>query len=411
MRAAVCCIVLLTSTAQATGFGGRIKLDAIGYNAGVDTPEAALGYQRASEFAGQLRLELSQDYRQWRFEAAWQLDARHGSAVERDNAIATNYPAFAIGDTDSNYWDLDRTITDTDSTHSSQRLDRLNLGYISNTFVVRLGRQALTWGSGLVFHPMDLVNPFQPVATDTTYKRGADMAYLQWLLDDGSDIQLVSVPHEQRHNSDPDGGKATHAGIANIIGDTLQWSVLLAQDRADTVFGIGVSGPWGGAVWNLEVVPTFLDNNRTRTSALFNISQAGTFLERNITTFAEYYHNGFGESGSDYTLADLNSELLVRLERGQQFVTGSDYVSVGATWDWTPLLQLLPTLILNLHDHSGLIDLQLSRSLSNDTSLKAGLRLGAGGKGSEFGGLEVASNSGQYLASPDQVFARVEIFF
>ena len=411
MRAAVCVLLLLTTTASAADFGGRIKLDAIGYDAGVDTPEAALGYQRSSEVAGQLRLEMNQDYRQWKFEAAWQLDAHHGSAVERDNAIAANYPALATADTDTDYWDLDNTITDSNSNRSSQRIDRLNLSYSSNAFVVRLGRQALTWGGGLVFHPMDLVNPFQPVATDTAYKRGTDIAYLQWLLEDGSDIQLVSVPHKQRNSNDPDGDKATQAVFASLTGDTLQWSLLLAQDRADTVLGIGASGPWGGAVWNLEAVPTYLDNHGTRTSVLFNISQAGTFIARNITTFAEFYHNGFGESGSDYSLSDLSPELLARLERGQQFVTGRDYVTAGATWEWTPLLQLLPTLVINLHDHSGLFDLQLSRSLGNDTALKAGLRIGAGGRGSEFGGLELASNTGQYLAAPDQVFVRLEVFF
>lgn len=413
MRAAICFIALLTATApvRATDFSGRIKLDTIGYDAGSDTPEASLGYQHSNELTGQLRLELQQDYQPWKFEAAWQLDARHGSAVERDQAMASSYPALASSDTNTSYWDLQDTVTDSNSNLSSQRLDRFNLSYSSNAFVARLGRQALTWGSGLVFHPMDLVNPFQPVATDTAYKRGTDMAYLQWLLDDGSDIQLVSVAHKQRNTNDPDGDKASSAVFANLIGDTLQWSLLLAQDRADAVLGMATSGPWGGAVWNLEVIPTYLDNRGTRTSALFNISQAGSLLQRNITSFAEYYHNGFGISDNDYTLADLNPELLLRLQRGQQFVTGRDYVSAGATWEWTPLLQLVPTLVFNLQDHSSLLDLQLNRSLGNNTSLKGGLRIGAGSRGSEFAGLELAPGAGLYLSAPTQLFIRMESYF
>jgi hypothetical protein len=403
--------LLLSNSVQAADFSGRIKLDAIGYDAGVETPEAALGYERSSELAGQLRLELNHQWQQWKMQVAWQLDARHGSAVERDQALATAYPTLAVTSTDTSYWDLDDNITDSNRTYSSQRLDRLNLSYSRDTLVMRLGRQALTWGSGLVFHPMDLVNPFQPVATDTAFKRGTDMAYLQWLLADGSDIQLVGVPHKVRDTQDPDGNKPTSAVFANIVGDTVQWNVLLAKDRADSVLGIGASGPWGGAVWNLQVIPTYLERHTTRTSVLMNLSYAGTFLDRNITSFVEYYHNGFGEAGSDYSLADLNTDLLLRLRRGQLFVTGRDYVSAGATWEWTPLLQLLPTFILNLQDHSGLFDLQLSRSLGNDTNFKAGLRLAIGGRGSEFGGLETVSGSGLYLARPNQVFVRLETYF
>jgi hypothetical protein len=403
--------LLLSSSVQAADFSGRIKLDAIGYDAGMETPEAALGYETSDELAGQLRLQLDQQWQQWKAQAAWQLDARHGSAVERDHALATGYPMLAETSTDTSYWDLEDSNTDSKRSESRQRVDRLNLSYSSDALVMRLGRQALTWGSGLVFHPMDLVNPFQPVATDTAYKRGTDMAYLQWLLADGSDIQLVGVPHKVRDTQDPNGNKPTQAMFTNIIGDTLQWSLLLAKDRADSVLGMGTSGPWGGAVWNLEVIPTYLERDTTRTSVLMNLSYAGTFLNRNITSFVEYYHNGLGEAGSDYSVADLNSDLLLRLRRGQLFVTGRDYLSAGATWEWTPLLQLLPTIILNLPDHSSLFDLQLSRSLGNDTNFKAGLRLAIGRRGSEFGGLETNTGSGLYLAKSNQLFVRLETYF
>jgi hypothetical protein len=411
MRILLLALLILNSSVQAADVSGRIKLDAIGYDAGANTPEATLGYKASNELAGQLRLELNQQWQQWKAQLAWQLDGRHGSAVERDNTLAIAYPTLADSSTDTSYWDLEDTITDSNSSSITQRLDRLNLSYSNNALVIRLGRQALTWGSGLVFHPMDLVNPFQPVATDTAYKRGTDMAYLQWLLADGSDIQLVGVPHKVRDTQDPDGNKPTSAVFANIVGDTLQWNVLLAKDRADSVLGIGASGPWGGAVWNLQLIPTYLEQHATRTSALMNLSYAGTFWHRNITSFVEVYHNGFGESGSNYSLADLNADLQLRLQRGQLFVTGRDYVSVGATWEWTPLLQLLPTLILNLQDHSSLFDLQLTRSLDNDTNFKAGLRLAVGGRGTEFGGLETVRGSGVYLAKPNQVFVRLETYF
>ena len=58
---------------------------------------------------------------------------------------------------------------------------------------LRFGRQALSWGNGLFYAPMDLVNPFDPAAIDTEYKAGDDMLYLQYLQDSGNDLQAAVV--------------------------------------------------------------------------------------------------------------------------------------------------------------------------------------------------------------------------
>jgi hypothetical protein len=412
MRIVILLLVLLaTTSARAVGFGGRFKLEANYYDVGADTPEAAVGYQTSSDLAAQLRLELNQDLGPWGIEAAWVLEARHGSAVKREAAVAAAFPASSISAGENNYWDLDDELVDSNSTQSGQRLDRLSLAYTQPDYVVRVGRQALTWGAGLVFHPMDLVNPFEPVANDTTYKRGADMAYGQWLLPDGSDIQLALVPHKPRGATEPDADKGTYALYANLFGASLQWILLLARDRADTVLGIGASGSLGGAVWNLELIPTRLQNGTIKTSALVNITRSGTLLNRNINSFAEYYHNGFGEPDSGYSVTQLSPDLLARLQRGQQFVTSRDYLAVGTTWEVTPLLQLIPTLIFNLQDQSALFDTQINWSLSDNTALKAGLRFPFGDRGTEFGGLELAPGAQLYLARSTQVFVRLEAYF
>ncbi|OZG71083.1 hypothetical protein BTA51_22135 [Hahella sp. CCB-MM4] len=415
MRILILLAILLSGwltalSAQALEIGGRVKFEEQGNNAGADTPEAMLGHKVTSQTIAQLRLEASQTLDTWMFDAAWQLDGRHGSVVEKDRALQESYPALTTAGSDFSYWDLDGSLVNDQRDELEQRIDRLSLTFTENNLVVRLGRQALTWGSGQVFHPMDLVNPFQPVATDTAYKRGTDMAYLQWLFDSGADVQLVVVPHKRRGSEDANAGKATQAVFGSIPGDTLQWNLLLANDRADTVFGLGVTGPVGEALWNLEVIPTHLDGGGTKTSALMNLTYAGFWLQRNLSAYVELYHNGFGESGS-YTLAELNGALANRLERGQQFVTGRDYLSVGATWDWTPLIQLTPTMIFNLHDQSALFDAQISWSLSDEITIKAGGRMPAGDQGTELGGLELAPETEMFLGQQRQWFIRGEVYF
>ena len=83
---------------------------------------------------------------------------------------------------DRRLFDLTHVISDTDDRLIYHRLDRFNLTWTPDWGTLLLGRQALTWGDGLVFNPMDLFNPFAPTAVKRDYKVGDDMA-------------LFSAPH------------------------------------------------------------------------------------------------------------------------------------------------------------------------------------------------------------------------
>ena len=58
-----------------------------------------------------------------------------------------------------------------------------------------IGRQAVTWGNGYVFNPMDLVNPFPPTDIERDYKIGSDMVIGLVNLGTSGDLQLVYVLH------------------------------------------------------------------------------------------------------------------------------------------------------------------------------------------------------------------------
>ena len=73
------------------------------------------------------------------------------------------------------------------------RLDRLSLTFTPSWGLVRIGRQAVTWGNGLVFNPMDLFNPFAPTAVQRDYKIGEDMAYAQVPIG-MAETQLLYLP-------------------------------------------------------------------------------------------------------------------------------------------------------------------------------------------------------------------------
>ncbi len=305
---------------------GRVELQDAGNSVRGNTLDAQFGGENRNDFLSDIRLTWEPSWNNWSLAVHYVVDTDYGDDVPlaRDESGLLSLPP-------ATWFNLTNTFDNSGELEGSQRIDRLSVAYTTSDFVVRIGRQALTWGSGLVFRPMDLFDPFSPTATDTEYKPGTDMLYMQWLFGDGSDLQFIVVPRPDRLGAQPasdDSSEALHYH-GTILGHAT--TLLLARDHGDWVAGLGVNGALGGATWNVELVPTFLRTGGTRVSSLANISDAVTFLDRNTTVFAEYFHNGFGDNESDLTFATLPPDLVDRLSRGQLFNVRSDYLATGLT--------------------------------------------------------------------------------
>ena len=405
----------LVHAASGSTFKGELKLQSMYVDVPSDSLSQAFGVGSHWDNAlnlrvmgnGQLGSGLSWD-------AAWVLGAREGKGVELDRRLYEYAPAFYAPTEDRNWWDLQHTFTDKGRTQAAHYVDRLALAYSGAHAVLRLGRQALTWGGGLVFHPMDLFNPLPPNALDTEYKPGADMLYGQWLFDSGADIQGVIAPRRDpaTHRVENDQGAA---GLKwhGFMGPERQngLELMLARNYDSDVLGLAVNGSLGGATWNAEAVPTRLPDGSVHTSWLADIQYAWTCFGRNCVGYAEYFSNGFGVRGSDHTLADLPEPLTQRLARGELFTVSRDYLALGLTLEWTPLLSIKPLLIANLGDGSGLLVLQVVRSLSDTAKLTLAAQSGLGSRGTEYGGLETTAGSGVYVAPARYLYARVDWYF
>src|SRR5690606_19219353 len=59
-------------------------------------------------------------------------------------------------------FDLTKEVISDDELSLTTRIDRASVTYAKGDVVVRVGRQALTWGNGLLFQTLDLFNPFSP---------------------------------------------------------------------------------------------------------------------------------------------------------------------------------------------------------------------------------------------------------
>jgi len=306
--------------------------------------------------------------------------------------------------------DLTSVISDTDDSIVLHRLDRLAIGYAGDNLVLKLGRQALSWGNGLFFSPLDIVNPFDPATVDTEYKAGDDMMYAQFLLPDGSDVQAAPVWRRDAVTGNVDADEATTALKYHALTDNGEYELLVSRSYAATTLALGGNRGIGGAIWRADLV--FTDADGWTVEFVTNLSYSWTWRGKNVSGAIEYYHNGFGQRSGKYSLAEIAAtrELADRLARGQTFSVGRHYVAAGLTVELTPLWLLTPNLFLNAADPSALLQVVTQYSLGDNLSFLAALNLQLGADGTEFGGIPVAPASG-FLSRDAGIFAQLAWYF
>ncbi len=419
-----CVLLALAGSAQAYSLAaagnpanlrGEFDLEGGYADSPADSVATALGVRHRADRDLRLRLMASPQLTDgWRLDMAYLLRARQGGGVLLDRRQRALAPDLYVNPRRTSLLRLSDTIRDRDRQWIEQRIDRLLLGYSGAHLVLRIGRQALTWGNGLVFHPMDLFNPFSPNATYTAYKPGTDMLYGQWLFDSGADVQAVVVPRRNPVTSRVETDQSS-AGIKwhGFVGpsQSIGIDLLLARDYRSDVLGLAASGALGGASWSAELLPTRLVDGRVRTSALANAQYAWQWGRRSVSGYVEYLHNGFGVDTRNHSLATLPTELRDRLARGTVFTVSTDYLALGANVQWTPLLVLKPSVIGNLRDGSALLLGQAVYSLSQNTSLTAGLQWPLGPRGTEYGGLPTVTGASVYTVPERRVYARFSWYF
>jgi len=302
-------------------------------------------------------------------------------------------------------------IRDEGSTRVLHRLDRLSIGYASDNVVIRAGRQALSWGNGLIFSPMDIVNPFDPTAVDTEYKVGDDMVYGQYLFSNGSDVQMAHVFRRDALSGDISSRSATTAIKYHAISGDSEYDLLLAQSHDDTIIGAGGNRNVGGAVWRGDVVLTDTDSG-SKVQLVTNLSYSWILGGRNMSGIVEYYFNGFGQRSNRYDPGSLaqNPNLNRRFERGETFTIGRNYLAGGVLVEVSPLWTLTPNLFANLDDGSALVQLTTRYSLGDNSEFLAALNVPIGPSGTEFGGVPTGQGD-LYFSTGLSLFAQFSWYF
>lgn len=257
------------------------------------------------------------------------------------------------GSADLRVADLDAELIESDDLAVYQNLDRLYGQLFSPVGDITLGRQAIGFGLGKRFSPVDVVQPAGLRATERRYRPGVDAA--RWLIPAGavSEIDLGWVFGEDE--------LLFARGYRQLGGASLELTALtLNQEQQLVGFGLQTSaGNWG--LW--QETAWLGDDDEDGWRLALGADQRPW---ADIYLMAEYHYNGLGAKSADGYGA-LNDSAFYR--SGLVLPWGQHYLSLQASRAFGALYQAQLGSDINLEDGSLLGTASLVRSLGNNTDL------------------------------------------
>ena len=356
------------------------------------------------------------------------LEYHKGDSTQASNLFETKQPDSSISQIFRNNFDSDDTklmdlsskIKEGDDSFTGHSLDRLNLSLDNDFGRVVIGRQAVTWGNGILFNPMDIFNPFSPYDTQRDYKRGDDMAYLETFFKKGDDLQFIYVPRRDARDGNVKFSESSigfkyhffpnNIGIDNIKLDNMEFDFMVAEHYEDNLAGIGYAGTIGNAVVRSDLIYTFAggDTKENFLNFIANIDYSWEWFKKNLYGFIEYYYSGLGVD--DYSKALTDPDLSERINRGELYGFGKNYLSSGIQIELNPLLNFNFTAIANLNDPSFLLQPGITWDAAQNIEITVSSNLTIGGKGDEYGQIQIPSST-ESVDRGSSLFLWITMFF
>nr|NIP59843.1 hypothetical protein [Gemmatimonadota bacterium]NIR80281.1 hypothetical protein [Gemmatimonadota bacterium]NIT86881.1 hypothetical protein [Gemmatimonadota bacterium]NIU32837.1 hypothetical protein [Gemmatimonadota bacterium]NIU37257.1 hypothetical protein [Gemmatimonadota bacterium] len=241
-------------------------------------------------------------------------------------------------------------------------LDRLSLTVYTPVADLTIGRQAITWGTALIFPVADLWARFSPFELDTEEKPGVDG--LRILAYPASGLEVDAVVADRGERDDVSAGvRATWSlSSADLYGAAGRlWNQAMAL---------------GGITWLFDTVKL-----RAEAAAARDLD-ADRWLDPRITAgvdriggrwtvSAEYHFNGLGATDPEGYLTRLGSEAFAR---GESYFLGRHHLGGLASWtvDAQERVRVSVTVLVNLGDPSGALFPTVSWDLGGSTTLSLG---------------------------------------
>lgn len=253
--------------------------------------------------------------------------------------------------------------------------------------VIRAGRQRVAWGTGKLWNPTDVLNPYDPSTIERDERRGVDALYARAGVGTLGQAELVWAPNDTwiDHNLLARGRANWNGWDASLVGGKVAGStaaVMAGGDFAGTLFDGTLHGE----------AAFFRPEYRAR------YWKAGLGYDYTFTSLgdtavvAEYYHSGSGETDPRrYDFASLRA--------GREPGVAQNYVGATVSKDLHTLVKLECAAIVNADDGSTLAYPSLAWNALPDLWLTAAWR--------RFGGDAL----GEYGRQPNQTVLTAQWWF
>ncbi len=300
--------------------------------------------------------------------------------------------------------DLSWEAVEDDGLQVQLRLDRVNAQVEAGPARATLGRQAITFGHGMFFTPLDLVNPFFPTAVDQEYKPGVDAARVDAFWGMAGQATVVTA-----YQGDWDLAGMVHAAYAQTTVGVWDVGLFGGLVHGDGVVGASTAGSAGPVSLHADVAvtaPGLVLEDRDEVDVFVRaVAGASGSLTATTQLAGEVYVQSNGATDPDDYLDRYRSD---RFARGELWLVGRAYAGVSLSQEIVPTLSASLFTIANLEEPSALLGPGLAWSVSDEVSAGLGAYAGLGARPKAYqvedhpDGLTAAIEAGRVGAQPLQ---------
>ena len=357
----------------------------------------------------------------WSMQTHYELVVLGGDTYENTQSLKQELPPDLEGylpwfqsiNDDRRLFRLTHKLTEEENYLVYHRLDRLNLTCTLDWVTMRFGRQALTWGDGMLFNPMDLFNPFAPTSVQRDYKIGDDMILLQFPTGE-AEIQLLYLPRRDPDTEDLQDDQSSYALKYHTPSASFELDLMAARHYDDDIVGLGATGYLYDAAWRINATYTRISEESGQDDFMqivTHMDYAWMWAGKNVYGLLEFYYNGLGRNG-DYDHITTDSSLIKRLERGELYTIGRYYLAGQVRIELHPLVKLDTMVIINVYDSSGVLQPQVLWDVTSAIQVIVGAQGNWGHGDSEYGGYDVAAAGSTISIAPaDRFFFWLTYYF
>ena len=246
------------------------------------------------------------------------------------------------------------------------RIDRANVKVTLPGLDLTLGRQAVGFGQGKLFTPLDLVTPLSATTLDTEYKPGVDALRVDGYTGTATSFTAVGA---YMGSWDLQGVGLVLSG-STTVGVT-DLSALVADLYGDAVLGTSIYAPVGALGFYGDATLTFTNDG----PELRGVAGVDARPTDKTSIMGELYVQTFGTNEPSAYLFQYADP---RFARGELWLLGHTYAGLAFSQQLSPLWTAGAFGLVNLHDPSALLSGSLSWSAAANAEVAFGVMAGTG---------------------------------